>query len=136
MILHTHFHSTATVNTRLCLIYRSQDTGAVYTTDTSLSYEKTMHGAESCLTDAFYESDTHATVGEYDDFIRPHGRPHAEAYGSTFPCLSMCLSLLSLGLVTCHSKPCWTPSLGAQRAERIIECTGQEGGTVEMLKLQ
>ncbi len=44
------------------LIYRSQDTDAVYTTDTSLSYEKTIHSVESYLADALYKTDTHSLV--------------------------------------------------------------------------
>ena len=98
--MHT-LHSAATVNTRLCLIYRSQDTDAVYTTDASLppslslSYEKTMRGVGSYLTDAFNESDTRSPVCKYVGFIRPHTRTHIQAYGSTFQCLPMCLTVLS-----------------------------------------
>lgn len=35
-----------------------------------------MHSVESCLTDAFYESDTHSPVGECAGFIRPHTHTH------------------------------------------------------------
>lgn len=54
-----------------------------------------MGGAESYLTDAFYESDTRSTVCKHIGFIRPHTDTHTEAYGNTLPCLSMCLSVLS-----------------------------------------
>lgn len=55
------------------MIYRSQDTRAVYTTDTPFSlYEKTMHSVESYRTDAIYEPDTRSPVCKYIGFIRPH----------------------------------------------------------------
>lgn len=106
MILHTHPSLCRSVNTRLCLIYRSQDTSAVYTTD-ACSYEKTMRSVKRYVTDAFYERLVWECRGVMTHTHTVYIYIHTEAYGSTFQCLPMCLSVLSFGLVTCLWTSCW-----------------------------
>lgn len=122
----THtFHSAATVNTRLCLIYRSQDTGAVYTTDTSLSLIWENHAqcrkvSDRCLLWVWHSL---SCLWIHRFYQTSHTPTHSGIW-KYFPLFVSVLFCVVFGFGHMPGEA-MLDVLSSHKAERIIECTGQ-----------